>query len=147
MTTQGQNQTSSKWMTISEVLKDQTLLENLRKFLENKQKPGGRGTGWTRKLGALYQTFIQYRITLEEFYKHEFPLECPICHQSILNLENLRVYLKKNGEQMEFDFCGKDPSSSHFCCQNCVRTISVKHPNLNGKCHWGCYDNHDGLYL
>ena len=134
-------------MTISQVLKDQSILGHLRKFLENKQRPGGRGTGWSRKLGALYQTFIQYRIAAEEFFAHEFPLECPICHDSIPDLENLRIYLKKNDTEMSFDFCAGDPSSSHYCCHSCVRNQISKRPERNGKCHWNCFDNFDGLYL
>lgn len=142
ITTKAQK-TSSKWFTLSEVLKKPQWLGALRLFLDNKIKIGAKSTLWSRTVGKMYQKFIQLREIAEEFFQPEMEgLECPICNEVIDNIGDLRIFLQDKGEN-NYDFCNNDPSSSHYVCNACVKKNRKLNPQY-GKCHYNCGT---GLYL
>ena len=142
ISTRGTTKTSSKWLNISEIIQNKDLKTALDRFLVNKQRPGGRSTPWSKKLGELYQRFVQLRIIAEEFFENEMEnLQCPVCWEVIPNMESLRIFLRR--ENGSFDFCNNDPSSCHYLCTKCVKK-SVKYPT-HGKCYYNCCDQ--GVYL
>ena len=142
ITTKGQK-TSSQWFTMSQVLKKPQWLAALRLFLENKTKTGGKSNPWSRTVGKMYQKFIQLREIADEFFQAEMEgLECPLCHEVIDNIGELRIFLLDKGEN-NYDFCNNDPSSSHYVCSGCVKKNRKLNPQY-GKCHYNCGT---GLYL
>ena len=96
ITTRGQK-TSSQWFTLSQVLRKPEWVDAFRVFLENKIKIGAKSTLWSRTVGKMYQKFLQLRQIGEEFFSGEMSgLECPVCHDEIENIGELRIFLKQN---------------------------------------------------
>ena len=130
ITTKAQK-TSSQWFTLSQVLRKPEWVDNFRVFLENKIKIGAKSTLCSRTVGKFYQKFLQLRTIGEEFFSGEMSgLECPVCHDEIENIGELRIFLKEGNN--DYDFCNNDSSSSHYMCNTCVKT-SRKYPNY-GTC-------------
>lgn len=141
ITTRAQK-TSSQWFTLSGLLRKPEWVDAFRVFLENKIKIGAKSTLWSRTVGKMYQKFLQLRIIGEEFFRPEMSgLQCPVCHDEIEDIGELRIFLVDKGNN-NYDFCNNDSSSSHYLCHTCVKT-GRKYPHY-GTCHHHCGT---GLYL
>ena len=104
------------------------------RYLRNCQRESATSTPWTRKRAEMYLDFLQKREMANDYFSNELPLACPICHENIVDIDELRIVIRKMGDN--YEFCNYEPSSCHYRCSKCIFTISFDYREHDFKCQY-----------